>query len=185
VLAVGILGLSAQTHAITDSVVKKPAAPVWDGPFGLEKGLSLKTIQAHYKTTTFIVKQPHTYWLPNPPKKSNAFPMIAATITPKAGVCAVSGNRVEKSDGTQIVRTIIQIVSDLSTKYGQPTTLSSGRALWTLNKTAAPLQSILVASDQISEDITLISVIYRFDNYEQCKTEWADETTETKKQRKK
>lgn len=146
----------------------------WNGPFGLTKGIPLATLQKYFQLSPFIVKQPDTYWIPNPPKKQPEFPMVGVTVTQKNGVCAVSGNRVENTESQNLAAALFKIVSGISKEYGAPNVQTAGRAMWQLSNNFAPLQSIIVATDKISDDIALISVTYRFDNYDQCKKEWAE-----------
>ncbi|QEI06859.1 hypothetical protein FXN63_14205 [Pigmentiphaga aceris] len=188
----GIIGITAILGSIL--LLNTTPAAAWDGPFGLEMGLSLDQI----KRVAPVTYSKPTYVTSKVPVPNAAFDDYRLLLTPQTGLCSITAWTPEiegHAYGDAVMAKFAQLSSMLSAKYGKPSSqfdfLRQG-AIWKEPRDwmmsleqkertlatfwggdGAPLpngiSNIAIKAVPMSSRAAMISLRYEFKNFEECR----------------
>ena len=136
--------------------------------FGLKINQTLADIQT-YQPGPSPFKQKNSYLLIKPPVSDSTFPIVIATFSEKETLCRVSGSFAIQKESPQAVHSLLQLVMHFSNTLGSPTSTDTGHILWQQIATnPLTIRNVSIFTDQLPEDITLITISYDLANQADC-----------------
>jgi hypothetical protein len=139
----------------------------WDGPFGVQMGLSKAEIEAvvHLTPQYGIVNEFESKSAPHP---NEGFVAYFYKIAPGAGLCRVR-SETKYGSVTETDRSFEALFQHLSQKYGAPSTHTGMTdALWDKGPLPKDVATVTLARARKITGGTAVQLIYRFRNATLC-----------------
>lgn len=151
------------------SAVAAPGyAQPWEGPFGLEMGLSKEKVEEAVALTPLDPTNLDSEYIAKTAPTPNAlFDLYRYKITPKHGLCQVSGIGGEQPNQIS-KRQYNLMVSVLTDKYGAPSDASSDSTTWIAGSRFGDLDRVIAIRSQRAGGKEALLLGYWFKNYGAC-----------------
>ena len=131
-----------------------------------------ETELAPYDMQPSPFKQANSYQLMMPPIAIADFPMITVTLTDQKTLCQVSGSFAVAKESPRAVETLFRLVIHFSNIFGRPDFTDSGIILWRhIPENELNIKKVAILTDQLPEEITLVSVAYFLSDDSPCMKE--------------